>query len=217
MFFESQNHMPKAIAPSAGDSSAVTKALLDLVSRIPTSDEPTSTAPKERAQAIARAAAMKAAGISGALALPPGPFGLATIIPDLLAIWRLQQSMVADIAATYGKSAFLGKETMIYCLFKHGGAALMRDLVVRVGERYLVRRTALRAIQQILRKVGVRVTQRVIGKSISRWIPVIGALGVGAYAYYDTTQVAATAIELFSKDLKYEDPKEKKGGYEPAG
>ena len=180
--------MPKAITPSAGDSNAVTKALLDLVSRIPTSDEPTSAAPKERAQAIASATAMKAAGISGALALPPGPFGLATIIPDLLAIWRLQQSMVADIAAAFGKSAFLGKETMIYCLFKHGGAALMRDLVVRVGERYLVRRTALRAIQQILQKVGVRVTQRVIGKSISRWIPILGALGVGAYAYYDTTQ-----------------------------
>ncbi len=119
--------------------------------------------------------------------------------------------MVADIAATYGKSVFLGKETMIYCLFKHSGAALMRDLVVRVGERYLVRRTALRAIQQILQKLGVRVTQRVIGKSISRWIPILGAFGVGAYAYYDTTQVAATAIELFSKKLVHEDPKENKG------
>jgi len=66
-------------------------------------------------------------------------------------------------------------------------------------------------MQQILQKVGVRVTQRVIGKSISRWIPILGALGVGAYAYYDTTQVAATTIELFSKDLEHEDPKEKKG------
>jgi len=119
--------------------------------------------------------------------------------------------MVAGIAATYGQSAFLRKETMIYCLFKHGGAALMRDLVVRVGERYLIRRTAVRAIQQILQKIGVRVTQRVIGKSISRWIPIIGALGVGAYAYCDTTKVAATAIELFSKEIDLEDTKEKKG------
>jgi hypothetical protein len=203
--------MTKAITPSSDDSNAVTKALMDLVSRIPTSDEPTSANPKKRAQAIASATAMKAAGISGALALPPGPFGLATIIPDLLAIWRLQQSMVADIAAAYGKTGFLGKETMIYCLFKHGGAALMRDLVVRVGERYLIRRAALRAIQQILQKVGVRVTQRVIGKTISRWIPLLGAVGVGAYAYYDTTQVAATAIELFSKDLEHEAPKAKTG------
>jgi hypothetical protein len=28
-------------------------------------------------------------------------------------------------------------------------------------------------------------------------VPVLGALGVGGYAYYDTTQVAASAIQLF--------------------
>lgn len=153
---------------------------------------------------------MKAAAISGALALPPGPLGLVTIIPDLITIWRIQQTMVADIAAAYGKSASLVKKTMIYCLFKHGSAALMRDLVVRVGERYLVQRTAVRAVQQILQKVGVRITQRVIGKSITRWIPLLGALGVGAYAYYDTTQVAATAIELFSKDIVMETRKKER-------
>lgn len=196
--------MAKAITPTASDANAVTQALLDLVSRIPQSKEPVSAAPKERAQAIARNTAMKAAGISGAAALPPGFIGLATIIPDLLAIWRLQQSMVADIAAVYGKTAFLGKETMIYCLFKHGAAALLRDLVVRVGERFMVRRVALRTVQQILQKLGVRVTQRVLGRGISRFLPVVGALGVGAYAYYDTTQVAATAIELFSRKLEAE-------------
>jgi uncharacterized protein (DUF697 family) len=203
--------MPGAIAPSAGESNAVTKALLDLVSRIPTSSESINAAPKRRAQAIASATAKKAAGVSGTLALPPGPFGLATVVPDLLVIWRLQQSMVADIAAVYGKSAFLGKETMIFCLFKHGAAALMRDLVVRIGGRYLVRRTALKVIQQILKKMGVEVTQRIIGKGLSRWIPVLGAVGAGAYAYYDTTQVAATAIELFSKDIEVTDSKERNG------
>jgi hypothetical protein len=196
---------------SVRDSNVVTKALLDLVVRIPTSAEPASADPKKRARAIAGSAAMTAAGISGALALPPGPFGFATILPDLIGIWRLQQSMVADIAAAFGKSAFLKKETMTYCLFKHGGAALMRDLVVKTGERYLVRRTVLRAVQQILQKVGVKVTQRVIGKSISRWIPVIGALGVAVYAHRDTAQVAATTIELFSREIELEDSKEKNG------
>lgn len=40
-----------------------------------------------------------------------------------------------------------------------------------------------------------------IGKAVSRWVPLIGAVGMSAYAYYDTNQVAATAIELFSSDL----------------
>jgi hypothetical protein len=47
----------------------------------------------------------------------------------------------------------------------------------------------------------VQVTEKMIGKAVSRWVPLIGAVGMSAYAYYDTNQVAATAIELFSSDL----------------
>jgi hypothetical protein len=100
---------------------------------------------------------------------------------------------------------------MVYCLFKHGSAALMRDLVVRAGERYLIRNTALRVIHDILEKVGVRASHRVIEKSISRWVPVLGAVGVGAYAYFDTSRVAATAIDLFSEDLAIDDREAKSG------
>jgi hypothetical protein len=32
-------------------------------------------------------------------------------------------------------------------------------------------------------------------------VPLVGAVSVGAYAYFDTNQVAKTAIELFSKDI----------------
>ncbi|MEY8876195.1 MAG: hypothetical protein AB9M60_06785, partial [Leptothrix sp. (in: b-proteobacteria)] len=116
---------------------------------------------------------MRAAAISGALALPPGPLGLTTVLPDLLAIWRLQQGMVADIAAVYGKSASLRREAMVYCLFKHGGAALVRDLVSRVGERFVIQQTTIVFIQQVLQKVGVQVTQKMIGKTVSRWVPLI--------------------------------------------
>ena len=39
-----------------------------------------------------------------------------------------------------------------------------------------------------------------IAKSVARWLPVVGSLGVAGYAYYDTAQVGATAIELFDGD-----------------
>ena len=180
---------------------SVTQALVGLIGRVPSSAELPNADPKVRARAVARSAALRAAGISGSLALPPGPLALATILPDLLAIWRLQQSMVADIAAVFGKSGFLQKEAMVDCLFRHGSAALMRDLVVRVGERYMIRQGSVRALQQLLEKVGIRVTQQALQKNISRWVPLVGAIGVGAYAYYDTSKVASTAIELFSNDL----------------
>jgi hypothetical protein len=112
--------------------------------------------------------------------------------------------MVADLAGVYGKKAALTREQMIYCLFRHTAAQAVRDLVVRVGERYLVRQVSLRAFQGVAQKVGVRVSQRSLGAGLSRWLPIAGAIGVGAYAYYDTAHVARTAIELFQREIDIE-------------
>jgi hypothetical protein len=78
----------------------------------------------------------------------------------------------------------------------------VRDLVTRVGERLLIRRVSLEAMERIIRKAAGRVTQRVIGKALSRWLPIVGAVGVGAYAFYDTAQVGKTAIDLFQRNLE---------------
>jgi hypothetical protein len=131
--------------------------------------------------------------------------GMLTILPDIMAIWHIQRQMVADIAAVYGKSKQLGKEEMLYCLFKHLASQVLRDVVVRVGERMLVRRTSLKFIQEMLKKIGVRITQRIAGRGISRWIPIVGAIGIGAYAFYDTAQVGETAIDLFEREIDTEE------------
>jgi hypothetical protein len=183
------------------------ETLEGFLSEIPETAELESATPEERAREIARNAAIKAALLAGGLALPPGPLGYLTILPDLVAIWKIQAQMVADIAGAFGKRAYLGREQMLYCLFRHAAAQAMRDIVVRVGERILIRRPALRLVQQVLRRIGVRITQRLAGGAIARWLPIVGALGVGAYAYYDTGQVAETAIDLFRREIELEPPK----------
>jgi hypothetical protein len=175
-----------------------------LVSEIPETAEAQSRTPDDRAREIARNAAIKAAMVSGGLALPPGPLGLLTILPDLYAIWKLQAQMVADIAGAYGKRGYLNREHMLYCLFRHAAAQAVRDIAIRVGERILIRRTALRSGQRALQRIGVRITQRIAGKAVARWLPIVGALGVGAYAYYDTGQVADTAIDLFCREIDFD-------------
>jgi hypothetical protein len=74
-------------------------------------------------------------------------------------------------------------------------------MVSEAGDRVVIHEASPRALRAIVQKVGLRVTLRLMGKGISRWVPVVGALGVGAYAYYDTGQVAATAMSLFSKEI----------------
>ena len=194
--------------PTNGDGGkpieGVAKAILDVLAAIPPTAEPASPLPRERARSIQTTAALKAAAVSGTLALPPGPLGMATILPDLVAVWRIQAQMVADIAAAFGKTAELEREQMLFCLFRHAAAQVVRDLFARAGERVVFRSATLRAIESIAQRVGLNVTQRVIAKSAARWIPILGSLGVAGYAFYDTTQVAATAVDLFEKNLESE-------------
>jgi hypothetical protein len=177
-------------------------AILGLVLRVPESSENQMAQPEARAKALGRTAARQASLVAGSLALPPGFLGWLTILPELVGVWKLQAQMVSDIAAVYGKSATLGREQMLYCLFKHVSAQLFRDVVVRVGERFVIQRTSLAFMQSAARTLGVKVTQKLIGQGLARFVPLMGAVGVGAYAYFDTTQVAKTAIELFAKDLE---------------
>lgn len=187
-------------------------ALFNLVSRVPASAQRTSASPAARASALILKASAKAAAVSGTLALPPGPFGALTLLPDLLAIWNLQRQMVSDIAAVYGKSAQLGRSEMIYCLFRHAASQAVRDVVVRAGGRFLVRHTTQPVLQRVLRRVGVSVTERTAGRALSRWLPVVGAVGIGGYAFYDTTQVGRTARAFFEKEISREDAGADDGG-----
>lgn len=188
-------HPSRALRRKVGD------AVLDLVLHIPASREQVVERPELRARSLGRKAARQASLVAASLALPPGLLSWLTILPELVAVWRLQAQLVSDIAAIYGQTAVLGREQMLYCLFKHVSAQLLRDMLVRIGERIVMQRASKGFLQSTARTLGVKVTQRVLGNGATRLVPLIGAVGVGAYAYFDTTQVAKTAIELFSKDI----------------
>jgi hypothetical protein len=190
-----------------GGAAKIAQALLDLVSEIPTTKEHARDETGGRAAEIVRAAKSKAAITSGTLALPPGPIAWLTLLPEIYAVWKIQAQMVSDLAALHGRKSVLTREQMLYCLFRHTGAQLFRDFVMRVGERYLVRRLPIRSLYSVANKIGVRITQRSIGRAVSRVIPVAGALGVAGYSWYDTRQVAKTALELFSHPIDIEPTK----------
>ena len=193
-----------AVVPTHELREQLSDAILDLVLQLPPSKEGQVTHAHERAHALSRTASRQASLLAGSMALPPGILGWLTIPIELMGVWRLQAQMVSDIAAVYGKSATLSREQMVYCLFKHVSAQLFRDVVVRVGERYVVQRASKAFIQSAAQTLGVKITKTIIGKGATRLVPLIGAIGVSAYAYFDTTQVAKTAIELFSRDIVLE-------------
>lgn len=165
-----------------------------------------SPRPADAAAVAIDAAAAKAGMAAGTLALPPGPLGWATIAPEMLAVWHIQRQLVADIAALYGRSAELGPAQMLWCLFRHTAAQALRDLGVRVGERVIVRPAAQVLLQRAAEAVGLHLGQKAASRALSRWVPLVGAAGVGAYAWWDTRQVGRAAVQLFEREQVIDNP-----------
>jgi len=188
------NHSDLPI-PSNGASTpqSVSGVIERVIAEVPAPRVERSDEPGTAADAVARSAARNAAMLSGSLALPPGPLGMLTVLPDLYLIWKIQRQMVADIFALHGRTAELTATHMLYCLFRHMASHVLRDVAVRAGERAIVRQLSSTALTNVLGTLGVTLTQRVVGTTASRWIPLAGAAAVGAYAYWDTLQVAKTA------------------------
>lgn len=180
--------------------------VLALVTQPPEPGCVPSARPADAAARAIDAAATKAALAAGTLALPPGPLGWATIAPEMLAVWHIQRQLVADIAALYGRTADLGPSQMLWCLFRHTAAQALRDLSVRVGERVVVRPAAQVLLQRAAQAVGVHLGQKAASRALSRWVPVVGAAGVGAYAWWDTRQVGRAALQLFEREQVIDNP-----------
>lgn len=183
--------------PEPRDSTGALAGMIErVIADVPVSRVHPTPDPDAAVERIVKRAARHAATLAGALALPPGPLGMLTVLPDLYLIWQTQRQMVADVYALHGRSAELTRTSMLYCLFRHAASQVLRDVAVRAGERLVVRELSAGALRQALSSVGIVVSQRLAGQTASRWVPLAGALAVGGYAYYDTLQVARTARKL---------------------
>lgn len=183
-----------------GSDASLSNRVLALVTQPPEPDCVPSPRPGDAAARAIDSAASKAALAASALALPAGPLGWATILPEMTAVWQIQRQLVADIAAIYGRSAELGPTQMLWCLFRHTAAQALRDLTVRVGERVIVRPAAQALLQRAAAAVGMHLGKQAASRALSRWVPLVGAAGVGAYAWWDTRQVGRAALQLFERE-----------------
>ncbi len=191
-------HSSLAVQPLIG---GLVDAIENVVGGVPVSREHAVEAPEAAARRLARRAAARAAALSGTLALPPGILGLLTVLPELVAIWRIQAQLVSDIAGLYGKQMQLTRTHLLYCLFRHAATHVARDVAVRAGERFVIRQVSSSALRSVVGEVGMSLTQRVAGTTASRWLPLVGAMAVAGYAYFDTLQVAKTAVKLLQVKL----------------
>ena len=190
--------MSRSLTVDAAADHEVTGMIERVIADVPPPRSHEVDHPGRVAEEVARSAAQRAAIVSGSLALPPGPFGMLTVLPDVYVIWRIQRQMVADIFGLYGRSAELTRTHMLYCLFRHAASQVLRDVAVRAGQRFVLEQLSSGALRSVLASVGVAMSKRIAGATASRWVPIAGAAAVASYAYWDTLQVAKTARRLLS-------------------
>jgi hypothetical protein len=181
----------------AAVAAALAPAVLEVVSTLPKPRVRKRSDPEAAARQLAAAAALKAALAAGALALPTGVLGWLALLPQLRAVWRIQAQLVVDIAALHGHRGPPTQEQMLHCLFQHRTARAMQALASGMGDRLLATSVSGRVLQLIAQRLAVRLTRAVVGRRMARLLPLAGAVGIGAYAYFETARVASTATALF--------------------
>ncbi len=175
--------------------------ILDVVARVPASTEPPAADPIARTRVLTARAARTTAALSAAAALPPGPIGWLTLLPELAAIWRIQAKLVVDVAAAWGRPQTATREVLLHCLFAHSIERPLGGFVVRAGERLLVRSASYRTLQPVARSIAARLSRRALGRGIARFVPVAGSVAVAAWAWRETSHVARNAQEVFSREV----------------
>lgn len=129
---------------------------------------------------------------------------MVAIIPELVVVIRNQVRMIYDLAFAYRKEHALGKELLLHLLLSATGSG-GGGLLLMHGQKVIVRRTSLRAIQRLVSILAGKITQRALKSALVRWVPIAGAAGMGLWVRHTTKRIGAHAIEIFERDIQYED------------
>lgn len=163
---------------------------------------------------LIKVASWKAFATSTALALPPGPLGLATILPELLAITKIQINLVYAIAKVRGQEAKLN-DSLVALIFAHeAGLQIGRYLSQNYGNKVVVRSLSQRALAQVAEQIGIRIGIRITQKALGRWIPVLFAPVFGALSKKMTERIGREADKMFGGELVVEDVLKCPNGHE---
>jgi hypothetical protein len=159
-------------------------------------------------------AAKKAAAISAGANLPPGPFSLLTVIPELVAVSKVQIDLIYRIAKYYKKQRFVNKTIVLLIMANAFGLTLGRAFVRTAGKRVIIKVLGSRVLMQFAKRVGIQISTRVIAKLPVRIIPGLAAVVFACLSYSMTKKIGEKADELLSQDINLEDAAQCSKGHE---
>jgi hypothetical protein len=147
-------------------------------------------------------AAQKVFTISTSLGLVPGPLGMATILPEVVALAKLHINLIHRIARHHNRQQHVSREIVLLILANVMGVAVGEVLVRKIGTVLVLRSVDSAVAKRVAQKIGSRIVSKAAEKAIGRWIPVLTAPLFGYFSRSLTKKVGREADRIFSGALK---------------
>lgn len=149
-------------------------------------------------------ASNKAFSVSFASGMMPGPFGMATILPELAAVTKIQMDLLYKIAKYHGRLDKVNRTLVLYVFGCALGVTAGRLLVQRVGSRLIVKALSTQAAQKTAAAVGARIGSSFVQKSAGRWICLATAPVFAWLSRRMTEKIGEHAEDLFRQEIEIE-------------
>jgi uncharacterized membrane protein YebE (DUF533 family) len=141
--------------------------------------------------------------ISGGASLIPGPWGMAAAVPEIIAVTRNQMAMIHDIATAHNQNKEVPKELIISVMLSASGSAATSLAVVH-GQKIMVKRVGARALQQVIKVLGGKITQQAAKSMAAKWLPLAGAIAMATWSRYSTQKIGEEAKKFCELEVVYE-------------
>lgn len=153
---------------------------------------------------LIKSAANTNAVIAGAANLIPGPWGALAVVPEIILVVKNQIQLIYDLGVAHGKETSMDPRLLLGVFATVSGGGAISVASVRGGQ-LIVKRASLRVVQQLVKWLGGKITQRALRAFFAKWVPIVGAGVMAVWARQSTIALGEKASELLSKDIRFED------------
>ncbi len=158
--------------------------------------------PPEMTRKAARAAFLISTGAS----IPTGPMGLATIIPELISLTKIQISLIYKVAKFYNHEAKVNQPIILAVFGSAMGVVLKHVISSEVGSRVIVKTLGSEGTQKITREIGEKIGAGLLRRGFGRWLPLLLAPVFGYFSLSLTRRIGQEAEKLFRQEIEMQVP-----------
>jgi hypothetical protein len=144
-------------------------------------------------------AARKAFWVSTTLSAAWGPAGLATILPEIISLVKIQMNLVCKIAHYHQSRNILNHAAILLIFANALGLAIGPQILSKIGTRLVVKSLSLPLLSMIARKIGVAIAVKISQRVVGRWVPILLAPVFGLFSKRMTRKIGREADLLFKE------------------